>query len=196
MPSDPNFPPETAVSDDETFNSVDVPREGQGDPESEDYKGDTISAGVSCEVTVKSQAQKDAYDAAVAKYNERAQASMNKYKESRQQGPSTKGARSSTSRNEDDMKKLFELPKAIRFNHNLSASGKLKAIANSNKELDNYEVGITQLTLPQRFGLYKTPTKGVPKTTKVDLENPPSFPDSASSQLAENPNHKVRSIFD
>ena len=83
MPADPNFTPETEISEEETFNSVDVPREGQGGPTSEDYKGDSIKAGVSCEITVKSQAQKDAYDAAVAKYNEKAQASMNKYKESR-----------------------------------------------------------------------------------------------------------------
>ncbi len=63
------------------------------------------------------------------------------------------------------MKKLFELPKAIRFNHNLSTIGGLKAIANLNKEIDTYEVGTTQLTLPHRFGMYKTPTKDVPKTT-------------------------------
>lgn len=172
MPADPNFTPETEISSEETFNSVKVPREGQGDPGSEDYKGDSISAGVDCEVTLKSQAQKDAYDAAVAKYNERAQASMNKYKESRQGGSSPKLARSSTSTNEDDMKKLFELPKAIRFNHNLPTSGKLKAIANLDKEIDNYEVGTTQLTLPHRFGMYKTPAKDVPKTTKIELEDP------------------------
>jgi hypothetical protein len=44
------------MSEEETFNTIDVPREGQGDPESEDYNGDHISAGVTCEITLKSQA--------------------------------------------------------------------------------------------------------------------------------------------
>lgn len=50
----------------------------------------------------------------------------------------------------------------------------------------------TQLTLPQRFGMYKTPTKDVPKTTQIELDDPPFNP--SPRQL--DPNHKVRGIFD
>lgn len=89
---------------------------------------------------------------------------------------------------------MKNIVKATSFNHD--KDGQFKAVLDPDKELTHYDTGITQLTLPHRFGLYKTPTKDIPKTTKVDLEDPPFFPDSTSSRFARNPNHKVRSIFD
>lgn len=95
----------------------------------------------------------------------------------------------------DELQELTDLANAVRFNHNKDDFD-LKCILNPDRELKKYSTGITQLTLPHRFGLYKTPTKDVPKTTEIELEDPPFFPDSTSSRLARNPNHKVRSIFD
>jgi hypothetical protein len=70
-------------------------------------------------------------------------------------------------------------------------------MVNPEYEIENYQTGMTQLTLPHRFGLYKTPTKDVPKTTEIELENPEdNFIDSTSSRMTKNPNHKVRGIFD
>ena len=89
---------------------------------------------------------------------------------------------------------MKDISKAVSFNHD--KDGQFKAILDADKELNHYDVGITQLTLPQRFGLYKTPKKDIPKVTEVELDDPPFNPDSTSSRLARNPNHKVRSIFD
>ena len=92
-----------------------------------------------------------------------------------------------------DIKRMKLLAKAIRFNHN--KTGKLNVMVDPDYEIENYKNGMTQLTLPHRFGLYKTPTKDVPKTTEIELEDPPFNMDSTSSILANNPNHKVRNIF-
>ena len=63
--------------------------------------------------------------------------------------------------------------------------------------MNDYSCKTSKLTLPQRFGIYRTPTKDVPKTTEIELEDPEdNFIDSTSSRLARNPNHKVRGIFD
>lgn len=61
----------------------------------------------------------------------------------------------------------------------------------------NYE--ITQLTLPARFKMLKTPTNR-PRTTNIELEEPESQLDSSSSELDSstshlNPDHKRRPIF-
>ena len=88
------------------------------------------------------------------------------------------------------------LARAVRYNHKLPAVMCKIDIDDVEQELENYGCKTTQLTLPQRFGMYKTPTKDVPKFTDIELEDPPFFPDSTSSQFARNPNHKVRSIFD
>ena len=96
----------------------------------------------------------------------------------------------------DRIDELKELSKAVKFNHNISGNGSFSLSVYSEEELERYKVGMTQLTLPQRFGMYKTPTKDVPKTTKIELEEPKNnFVDSTSSILAKNPNHKVRGIF-
>ena len=88
------------------------------------------------------------------------------------------------------------LTRAVRFNHEISDIKSKVFIDSVEQELNDYSCKISKLTLPQRFGLYRTPTKDTPKITEVELEDPPFLPDSTSSRLASNPNHKVRSIFD
>lgn len=89
-----------------------------------------------------------------------------------------------------------QLTRAVRFNHKLSDVTCKIDIVSVEQELEQYSCKASQLTLPARFGMYKTPTKDVPKTTEIELEDPPFSPDSTSSRLAKNPNHKIRSIFD
>lgn len=144
---------------------------------------------------IKSQAQRNAYDAAIAKYNERAQTSMNNYKTAKG-GEQTQGSRAvaETAGDEQGLRKLNELKKSIRFNHDIG-NEKCKVIVNPDKERKNYGTGATQLTLPHRFGMYKTPMKDVPKITKTELEDPMSKIGDMSSILERNPDHKVRGIF-
>ena len=87
------------------------------------------------------------------------------------------------------------LTRAIRFNHKIIDIKTKLSIEDPKGELNAYSEKTTQLTLPARFGMYKNPTKDVPKTTKVELDDIPFFADSDSSRLARNPNHKKRSIF-
>ena len=85
MPADPNYQPEQVI--DELYNSVHTPNENQQDvPEDsdEEYKGDKVCAAFSTDITLKSPEQRAAYDAAIAKYDQKTQASMNKYKDARQ----------------------------------------------------------------------------------------------------------------
>lgn len=94
----------------------------------------------------------------------------------------------------EDIEQMTLLEKSIRFNHD--KDDKFVVMVDPDYEIENYQTGMTQLTLPHRFGMYKTPTKDVPKTTEIELEEPKdSFIDSTSSRLAKNPNHKVRGIF-
>lgn len=88
------------------------------------------------------------------------------------------------------------LTRAVRFNHKISEIKSKVSIDSVEQELNDYSYKTSKLTLPQRFGMYKTPTKDVPKTTEIELEDPKNnFIESASSILARNPNHKKRSIF-
>ena len=85
MPSDPNYTPEHV--EDELYNCIHTPNENQQDvPEDsdEEYKGDKVSASFDTDITLKSPEQKAAYDAAIAKYNQDTQTSMNKFKNARQ----------------------------------------------------------------------------------------------------------------
>jgi hypothetical protein len=96
-------------------------------------------------------------------------------------------------------RQLNTLVRAIRFNRGLDESTDFKVSVVPNLEVSQYRLGMTQLTLPQRFGLYKTPTKGVPTTTMVELDNPSNelLDESSVSEFVKNhPNHKVRGIFD
>ena len=70
----------------------------------------------------------------------------------------------------EDIKQMNLLAKAICFNHD--KDGNFHVMVNPDYEIANYQTGMTQLTLPQRFGLYRTPTKDVPKTTEIELEDP------------------------
>ena len=69
------------------------------------------------------------------------------------------------------------LTRSVRFNHKISDIKCKIDIDDVGQELEAYACKTTQLTLPQRFGLYKTQTQNVPKTTKVELEDPPFHPD-------------------
>lgn len=54
------------------------------------------------------------------------------------------------------------------------------------------ELATAKLTLPHRFGMYRTPTKDVPRITDIEIDEPPFEPTERTSD----PNHKVRNIFD
>ena len=62
------------------------------------------------------------------------------------------------------------LIEAIKFN--TQKTNGFKVICDKESQLKKFALGPTQLTLPHRFGMYKTPTKDVPKTTKIELEDP------------------------
>ena len=70
----------------------------------------------------------------------------------------------------EDIEQMTLLEKSIRFNHD--KDGKFVVMVDPDHEIENYQTGMTQLTLPHRFGLYKTPTKDVPKTTEIELDDP------------------------
>lgn len=92
-------------------------------------------------------------------------------------------------REKDRLKKMSDLVKAVRFNHD--KSGKLRAVVNQEKEIEKYMLAITQLSLPHRFGMYKT-LKNNAKKKKIKLKVPKTdIPDEHQSD----PNHKVRPIF-
>ena len=80
----------------------------------------------------------------------------------------------------------------MRFNHRISDAKRKVSIYSVDQELNDYACKTSKLTLPHRFGMYKTPTKGFNKTTEVELEDPPFNLDSTYSDLAD---HKVRGIF-
>lgn len=92
-------------------------------------------------------------------------------------------------------RQLNSLVRAVKSNNNIEG-GKFKVTVKPKDEMAKYKERTAKLSLPARFGLYKTPTKDVPKFTDIELEDPPFLPDSTSSRFARNPNHKVRSIFD
>lgn len=86
------------------------------------------------------------------------------------------------------------LTRAVRFNHKISDIKCKLFLDNVDEELEAYSYKTSKLTLPQRFGLHKTPTKDVPKTTEIELEDPLDNLDSTTHGNS-NPNHKVRPIF-
>ena len=94
------------------------------------------------------------------------------------------------------MKQMFDLAKAIRFNHD--KSGSFKVMVDPDHEIDLYKQRITQLTLPARFGMYKTP-RNFPEKTPVDVEDPTSQSSSSSSSnlpdSSKDSSHKTRPIF-
>ena len=94
-----------------------------------------------------------------------------------------------------DIKRLKLLAKAIRFNHD--KSGSFKVMVDPDHEIDLYKQRITQLTLPARFGMYKTP-RNFPEKTPVDVEDPISQSSSSSSNIpdsSKDSSHKTRPIF-
>ena len=88
------------------------------------------------------------------------------------------------------------LTRAVRFNHKISDIKYKLFLDNVDGELEAYSCKTSKLTLPHRFGMYKTPIKDVPKTIEIELEDPPFNVSEALSIMERNPNHKVRGIFD
>ena len=62
------------------------------------------------------------------------------------------------------------------------------------QELREYSLKISRLSLPHRFGMYKSLKNNAKIDDSVELETPKTQIDSTYSYLA-NPNHKIRSIF-
>ena len=91
------------------------------------------------------------------------------------------------------LEETITLIKAIRFN--TEKTGSFKVLCNKENQLEKYRLGMTQLTLPARFGMYRNQTRNLPKKTEVELEDPSDMPASSSSSLID-PNHKRRNIFD
>ena len=66
---------------------------------------------------------------------------------------------------------------AVKFNHNIESDTELNVIVDQDKELELYRdrdtqnTKITQLTLPARFNMVKTPTNFA-STTEVEIEDP------------------------
>lgn len=81
---------------------------------------------------------------------------------------------------------------AIKFN--AKKSGNFKVICNMNNQLEKYESRIAKLSLPHRFGMYKSLKNNAKVDDSVELETPKTQIDSTYSSLT-NPNHKIRSIF-
>lgn len=62
-------------------------------------------------------------------------------------------------------------------------------------EMNSYGERITQLTLPHRFGMYKTQFN-MPRKTKVELETPSEAEVEDSTVVREDGTiHRVRGIF-
>ena len=57
------------------------------------------------------------------------------------------------------------------------------------------QCGITQLTLPARFGSVKTQTKNVKRMSDIELEEPTVQEPLEPETDEADPNHKVRGIF-
>ena len=99
----------------------------------------------------------------------------------------------------NQLRQLNTLVKAIKFNRGIESVKKFKVTVDPIEEIRQYKLGISQLTLPARFHMVKTPTNQ-PRTTNVELEDPESQLDSSSSGLDSSashlkPDHKRRPIF-
>lgn len=92
-----------------------------------------------------------------------------------------------------DLDELNLLIKAVRYNHN-KGNKPFNAIVNPDVEIELYQSRIARLSLPHRFGMYKSlPNNARPMD--IELEEPGKMPDS-TSHGNQNPNHRKRGIFD
>ena len=90
-----------------------------------------------------------------------------------------------------------KLVKALRYNYKTLSerpSFRMK-VKHPDKELERYEQRVAKLSLPQRFGMYKTKVQQAEDAPKEKLETPPTEAANEEKIAEKNPNHKVRSIF-
>ena len=90
----------------------------------------------------------------------------------------------------DQMKSLVD---AVKSNHNLQ--GSFITCVNPMDEMRMYMDRTACLTLPHRFGMYKSLKHNAKFDKEMKLDDPNKQADSSSSSLVDNPNHKRRSIF-
>ena len=88
-------------------------------------------------------------------------------------------------------RQLLSLMKAVKSNHDIQGSN-FRLIVTPTKEIEEYKQRITQMSLPKRFGMYKTSKTYQPKT-KTEVEIPEPNPDS---EYTPPEGHKTRPIFD
>ena len=94
---------------------------------------------------------------------------------------------------ESQSRQLASLVKAVKFNHGIG-SGKYIIRVNPSEEIRKYKERIAQLTLPNRFGMYKGLTNRAKYDPNIVLEEPKTQLDSTSYEKPDQ-DHKVRPIF-
>lgn len=92
-------------------------------------------------------------------------------------------------------RQITSLIKAVKTNHGIG-KGRYVIRVKPSEEIKKYKERITQLSLPHRFGMYKSLKKGMNKRTDIELEIP-TIQDNTDGPGGNNkPNHKRRCIFD
>ena len=86
----------------------------------------------------------------------------------------------------EQMEYLFE---AVKYNHDLPDN--FITIVNPLEEIDLYNQRLTKMSLPGRFGMYKSKKEDAEEKLDIDPEDPPFNP----SPRQVDPSHKVRGIF-
>lgn len=95
---------------------------------------------------------------------------------------------------EEKSKELDELIEAVKFNYNIRENNFILEAFVPEEELDLYRSRITHLTLPRRFGMYKTQTKNVKaKEESFEAEEPETTIDK--DYMETNKDHRIRPIF-
>ena len=93
-----------------------------------------------------------------------------------------------------EIESLNTLVNAVMFNHDVKNENFKISVTNPQREIPNYKIGMTQMTLPHRFG-YKRELMRMPKQRKIAIQNPEDSPiesDESDLSLQET---KVRKIF-
>ena len=97
-------------------------------------------------------------------------------------------------KHQQKLEETKKLVKAIKFNHDIPDGRTFRIkVKDVEKELDEYEHRAAKLSLPHRFGMYKTPAKAkAEKIEDLELEEP----STEEHEVIPDPNHKKRGIFD
>ncbi len=86
----------------------------------------------------------------------------------------------------EQLKYLFE---AVQYNYDLPDN--FIVVVNPLEEIEIYNQRLTKMSLPGRFGMYKSTKKDAEEKLDIDPEDPPFNPNPRKVD----PNHKVRDIF-